>query len=93
MNDTAKKISVLLHEVGETHHVVFRITDGEDPDWASWYSEWLTENSELPDLFGTKPVRSELTYMLVKLDKDYAEESPDEPWPDWYATRLIEHFS
>ncbi len=31
--------------------------------------------------------------MLVKLDKDYAEESPDEPWPDWYAVRLIEHFS
>jgi hypothetical protein len=93
VNDTAKKISDLLHEVGETHHVVFRITDGEDPDWASWYSEWLTENSELPDLLGTKPVRSELTYMLVKLDKDYTEESPDEPWPDWYAARLIEHFS
>jgi hypothetical protein len=30
--------------------------------------------------------------MLVKLDKDYAAESPDEPWPDWYAARLIEHF-
>jgi hypothetical protein len=38
-------------------------------------------------------VRSELTYMLVQLDKDYAEESPDEPWPDWYAARLIERFS
>ena len=35
MNDTATKISHLLHEVSETHHVVFRITDGEDPDWAS----------------------------------------------------------
>lgn len=45
------------------------------------------------DLLGQRPVRSELTYMLVKLDKDYAEESPDEPWPDWYAVRLIEHFS
>jgi hypothetical protein len=93
VNDTAKKVSDLLHEVGETHHVVFRITDGEDPDWASWYSEWLTQNSELPDLLGTNPVRSELTYMLVKLDRDYTEESPDEPWPDWYAARLIEHFS
>lgn len=80
-------------EAGETHHIVFRITGGDDPDWASWYSEWLTQHSELPDLLGTKPVRSELTYMLVKLDRDYAEKSPDEPWPDWYAARLIEHFS
>jgi hypothetical protein len=29
----------------------------------------------------------------VKLDKDYEAESPDEPWPDWHAARLIEHFS
>lgn len=31
--------------------------------------------------------------MLVKLDRDYAAESPDEPWPNWYASRLIEHFA
>ena len=31
--------------------------------------------------------------MLVKLDRDYAEESFNDPWPDWYAARLIEHFS
>jgi hypothetical protein len=93
MNDNAKQISELLHEAGETHHIVFRITDGADDDWASWYSEWLTQHSELPDLLPNKPVRSELTYMLVKLDRDYASESPDEPWPDWYAARLIEHFS
>ena len=55
---------------------MFRITEGADDDWASWYSEWLVEHSELPDLLGSKPVRSELTYMLVTLDKDYAAESP-----------------
>jgi hypothetical protein len=93
MNDNAKQISDLLHEAGETHHTVFRITDGADDDWASWYSDWLTQHSELPDLLPTKPVRSELTFMLVKLDKDYAAESPDEPWPSWYASRLIEHFA
>jgi hypothetical protein len=25
----------------ETHHRVFRITDGVDDDWASWYAQWL----------------------------------------------------
>ena len=93
MNDNTKQISELLHEAGETHHTVFRITDGADDDWASWYSDWLTQHSELPDLLGKKPVRSELTYMLVKLDKDFTSEAPEEPWEDWYAARLIEHFS
>ena len=93
MDDKAKQVSELLHEAGETHHIVFRITDGADDDWASWYSEWLTAHSELPDVLGKPPARSELTFMLVKLDKDYVAESPDEPWEDWYAARLVEHFA
>jgi hypothetical protein len=38
----------LLHEAGETHHIVFRLVDGVDNDWASWYSEWLIDHSALP---------------------------------------------
>lgn len=48
----------LLQEVAETHHVVFRITDGVDDDWASGYADWLLNLSELPDLIGARPVRS-----------------------------------
>jgi hypothetical protein len=87
------RIAVLLSEVSETHHAVYRITDGDDPDWATFYANWLVELSELDQALGAKPVRSELTYMLVRLDKEYAEQSPDEPWPQWYAARLADHFS
>ena len=38
-NDTTVTIAELLEEVGETHHGVFRITDGVDDDWASWYAD------------------------------------------------------
>lgn len=86
------RIAGLLTEAGETHHQVYRITDGADDDWASWYSNWLVNLSELSDLLGRKPVRSELTYMLVRLDKEYREQKPGEPWPPWYAARLVEHF-
>jgi hypothetical protein len=34
-------VSGLLHEAGETHHYVYRIVDGADDDWASWYAQWL----------------------------------------------------
>jgi hypothetical protein len=85
-NDTT--ISELLHEAGETHHRVYRIADGEDPDWASWYAQWLLDLSELPQLLGGRPVRSHLTHALVQLDRDFTEASPDQPWEDWYAERL-----
>ncbi|MBK5110558.1 MAG: hypothetical protein JJE10_04225 [Thermoleophilia bacterium] len=87
--DQAQKISELLHEVGETHHAVYRITDGTDPDWASFYSNWLVTLSELPELLDEKPVRSELTALLVEADRDYTREDPDERWEDYYARRLL----
>jgi hypothetical protein len=31
--------------------------------------------------------------MLVKLDKDYGNEQTDEKWEDYYAERLLEHFT
>jgi hypothetical protein len=90
MNSSAEKLSALLHEAAETHHIVYRIVDGDDPDWASWYSDWLINLSELPTLLGAAPVRSELVYTLVSLDREYVRESPDARWEDWYAERLIE---
>jgi len=87
-----EQVRNLLHEVGETHHRVFRITDGADDDWASWYADWLTKLSELPSLLSTELVRSELVFLLVGLGKAYTDERPNEPWEAYYATRLVEHF-
>jgi len=92
VDDVTRQISDLLHEAGETHHQVFRIVDGADADWASWYVDWLRNLSELPQLLGTRPVRSELVYLLVKLDKEYVAEQPAEPWEEYYATRLVERY-
>jgi hypothetical protein len=36
-----QQVSELLHEAAETHHRVFRIVDGADDDWATWYADWL----------------------------------------------------
>ena len=76
----AVPIADLLHEAAETHHRVYRITDGTDPDWASWYADWLIGHSELPTLLGAEPVRSELVYVLVLLDKEYTKQQTAQPW-------------
>ena len=87
-SETARRIAELLHEAAETHHVVYRITDGDDPDWASWYADWLLDLSELPELLRARPVRSHLVHALVELDRELTAASPDERSEDWYAARL-----
>ena len=91
--DRTRRVSELLREAAETHHRVYALRDGDDPDWASWYADWLVNLSRLPDVLGVKPVRSELTYLLVKLDKQYLRDTQGEPWEDYYAARILEHFS
>ena len=90
MNSTAQKVSDLLHEAAETHHIVYRISDGDDPDWASWYGNWLVNLSELPQLLGATPPRSAVVHELVSLDREYTAASPDARWEDWYAERLLD---
>jgi hypothetical protein len=85
-------IAALLHEVSETHHRVYRIVDGNDLDWASWYADWLIHLSELPLLLGCSPTRSELVYLLVKLDKEYTAEPHDGGWEAFYAGVIASAF-
>jgi hypothetical protein len=85
-------LAELLHDAAETHHIVYKIVDGDDPDWASWYADWLLNLSRLPEILSVTPVRSELIWKLVDLDKAYTRESPSDRWEAWYAERLLEHF-
>jgi hypothetical protein len=92
VDDRVRRVAELLHEAAETHHAVYRITDGDDPDWASWYADWLLDLSELSDILGARPVRSHLVHALVELDRRHTAEAPTEPFEGWYAARLIDEF-
>jgi len=87
-----EQIAALLKEASETHHTVYRIVDGDDPDWASWYADWLIRLSELPTILQTTPVRSELVYALVSLDREFNRSKPTEPWERFYARQLLQRF-
>jgi hypothetical protein len=92
MGSVIDRVTDLLHEAAETHHMVYRVTDGVDADWASWYADWLIRLSELPELIGATPVRSELVYLLVLLDKEYTQTQPNLPWEAHYARRIVDYF-
>ena len=90
MDERVRALSDVLHDAAETHHIVFKIVDGEDADWASWYADWLIQHSALPDLLGAAPVRSELVYLLVLSDKQFNAGSIEGRWEDHYARALID---
>ena len=87
--DRVQEIADLLHEAGEVHHVYFADVDGVDDDWATFYSEWLLHRTRFPHILSRVPIRSGLTRDLVSLDEEYQAASTADPWPKWYAERLI----
>ena len=93
MDQTVTQVRDLLGEAAETHHRVYRIVDGNDDDWASWYAAWLLDLSELPRVLGHKPARSELVYQLVKLDKEYTSRPREEGWEEFYARAIVSDLS
>jgi hypothetical protein len=92
MDDRAARVSDLLHEASEVHHVVYRITDGADDDWASFYAGWLIEHSELPEILGRAPTPSHLVHELVESEHALAAGQPSANWEAVYAQRIVERF-
>lgn len=88
-NDRIQSLANLLNQAGEVHHVYFSDRDGADDDWASFYSEWLLTRSKFPEMLGRRPVRSDLTRELVVAEEAYTAAKASEPWPTWYAARLV----
>jgi hypothetical protein len=91
MDERNEQVGKLLHEAGEVHHVVYRITDGADDDWASFYADWLIDHSELPAILGRPPTRSHLVHELVESERAL-DEAPGATWEDLYAERIVARF-
>jgi hypothetical protein len=92
MDERVRRVSDLLREAGEVHHVVYRTTDGADDDWASFYADWLISHSEVPETLGRAPTRSHLVHELVESERAFADAAPPASWQDFYAERIVERF-
>ena len=87
-DERAARVAEVLRQAAETHHAVYRIVDGDDPDWATWYADWLTRLSPLGAVLGATPVRSALTVVLVQAAEEHPPGSP-EHWSDAYARAVV----
>ena len=82
------ELAALLKETGAAHHDAYLASDGIDPEWASWYAPYL--QARLGDSLGRSVTRSELTYLLVRAERQQAAEADPSPWPEFYASVLLE---
>lgn len=78
----------LFNEVGPDHHKAFIETDGYDPDWPIWYSDFLHE--KVMDVLDVEFTKSELIYLLVAADLDHQDEAPESDWQTYYANFFTE---
>jgi len=83
-----QKLAALLKQTGEAHHEAFAATDGEDPDWAIWYADYLRDR--LTPFLATPITRSRIIFCLVATADEHETADPDAPWTGFYARRILE---
>jgi glutaredoxin len=85
-----KELTELFEETGKAHHQAFIDTDGEDPEWPLWYAEYLEKR--LQPFLAAPMTRSRLVFCLVGADNEHRATASDTPWPEFYATHVLECF-
>jgi hypothetical protein len=83
---SAAQLADLLKRTGNAHHAAYQVTNGTDPEWATWYSAHL--QTLLGDGLGRPITRSEIIYLLCRAQHQAADGS-DEAWPLYYANLIL----
>ncbi|HJW91594.1 MAG TPA: hypothetical protein VJ436_13205 [Anaerolineales bacterium] len=88
--DLYSELAKLFKETIEGHKQAFAETEGYDPDWPIWYAEQL--HAPLSALLQAKFTRSELVYLLVRVEKERQLEAPGAEWTGYYARFFLERY-
>lgn len=85
--DFADKLASLFREAGSAHHKAFAATNGDDPEWPTWYAEFL--EPKLNSLLSTRWTRSEVVDLILQSEEERLAISPTPAWPEFYAVVFI----
>ena len=88
MDETTGRIAEILVQAEHAHTAISQKTGGADAEWPLFYAWWMLEWSDLPEVLGSKPTRSELILELMLADRDYRAQRPAAPWSEFYAARI-----
>ncbi|GMQ86288.1 MAG: hypothetical protein BMS9Abin07_1861 [Acidimicrobiia bacterium] len=86
-DDRSAGLAELLRETGGEHHKAFMASNGEDPEWPLWYSQYL--EGKIDRYLDAEPTRSKIVQCLLNADDVHTAEHPEQPWPTFYANYLL----
>jgi hypothetical protein len=84
---TLQELAALFSETAAAHHRAFAATNGDDPDWADWYAEYLTPR--LHQALGQRFDVAALAGHLRRLDSEHRSSQTRQPWPEFYARSFL----
>ena len=88
--DLTDQLKDLLKETGRAHHEAFIDVDGADDEWPAWYADHM--HKRLCKLLRAEFTRSELIYLLVRVDRERALHAPGAEWTDYYARFFLARY-
>ena len=91
MDTLQEKLVALFRETGKAHHQAFHNTDGVDPEWPLWYSEFL--HDKLKKLLNASFTRSELIHLIIEAQNEQLVLAPGSDWQHFYANFFVERYS
>jgi len=83
-----KQLAELFDRAGHAHHQAFLAVNGEDPEWAAWYAEWLLDR--LSRVLDRAYTVEELSALLQAADRNKRELAPTTDWRTYYAQFFLE---
>jgi len=86
-----RQLSGLFSDTAQAHHAAYSATNGEDPEWPLWYTDYLQE--PLGRALNTTFYKSQLIYCLMNADFEQQARDPDADWTEYDADYFIEKFS
>jgi len=84
MEDRTAAVATVLRETARAHHQAYLESNGEDPEWPSWYAERL--QAPLADA-GVELTVSVIVYLLVACEREFPDAGRE--WPERYAERFV----
>ncbi len=89
-HDIVPQLKQLFKEAKEAHFAAFADVDGADPEWPWWYAQHM--HLRLRTLLQADFTRSELTHLLVLVDRERALRAPGSEWTAYYARFFVQRY-
>lgn len=82
------KLAEVLSGAGKAHHKAFIKTNGEDPEWPSWYATYLLKETDFKNYVAGLN-ESTLAHLLEMLDHQFKNDTTRQKWSHYYARKLL----